>query len=32
MNLTLGMKVGAALSAAGPIVDDDEELIDEDAE
>jgi DNA-directed RNA polymerase subunit alpha len=29
MNLTLGMKVGAALSAAGPIVDDDEELMDE---
>lgn len=32
MNLTLGMKVGAALSAAGPIVDDDEEFTEEDAE
>lgn len=32
MNLSLGMKVGAALQAAGPIVDDDEELTDEDTE
>lgn len=32
MNLSLGMKVGAALSAAGPIVDDDEELMDEEVE
>jgi DNA-directed RNA polymerase subunit alpha len=32
MNLTLGMKVGAAFSAAGPIVDDDEEIIEEDVQ